>query len=719
MIRARTTLLALVLALSASLQAQVSLLQWKSHTAVHETQDLCASGEWVWAATTGGLRGLSRVTEEQRIVTNTEGLASNTVLSVAPDGEGGVWVGMDDGWIQRYTPETDHWQVITDFETHAIQALLQTGDTLWVGLDIGVSLYRLEKDEVKETYRRLGDLPVEIPVVDIAILGSDLWVATDQGAAMASLNAANLLDPASWTAYTAANGLLDSDVRALAVQDETLYAATGGGVCAFENGAWSATYVGSAYDVLPFQGTWVVSTAQGVYVQVDQTWNRWDGSRTFASLTADEDGALYGGNTVGLYVFDPSLSDWQLVDNPSLGGNLVSGFALDGEGRLWCTTRDCGLSVYLSSQDRWINYQSATLSTKDWTAIATDAKGQIWAGSWGKGLVCIGQDSSFTFYRADNSPLTGISEDPNYAVITDLYLDSRGTLWVLNYRADDGNALVAIDSSGQWTRFGTADGLYSTLVRAVTEDIYGRKWIGTEEGLYMLDDRGTPSDKSDDPTMSFYGTDQGLVNLDVRAVAASPDGLVYVGTAGGLNSVLDTQISTEYSLPSKSVLSLLVDGAGNLWVGTREGLAQRKKTSLAWTLYGTEDGLTQTDINALAMDYDQGILYIGTNGGLSVLKTPYASPSKKMTRLTAYPNPFRPAIDENVAIDGLGDEVSVAVFTTSGFRVRNIEETLVEGRRLTWDGRDDNGQPVPSGIYVVVAKNLEGQRQIGKLTLIR
>ena len=66
------------------------------------------------------------------------------------------------------------------------------------------------------------------------------------------------------------------------------------------------------------------------------------------------------------------------------------------------------------------------------------------------------------------------------------------------------------------------------------------------------------------------------------------------------------------------------------------------------------------------------------------------------------PNPFNPTTTIRFRIDEAG-HVSLTVFSTSGARVR----TLVDGTRVpragghevVWDGRDDNGRSVASGVY--------------------
>jgi flagellar hook assembly protein FlgD len=65
------------------------------------------------------------------------------------------------------------------------------------------------------------------------------------------------------------------------------------------------------------------------------------------------------------------------------------------------------------------------------------------------------------------------------------------------------------------------------------------------------------------------------------------------------------------------------------------------------------------------------------------------------------PNPFNPSTAIRCDVPAGGGKVTLRVFDVSGRLVR----TLVNGNlgpgteTVTWDGRDDRGEPVSSGVY--------------------
>ncbi|WP_243664544.1 FlgD immunoglobulin-like domain containing protein [Rhodothermus marinus] len=75
----------------------------------------------------------------------------------------------------------------------------------------------------------------------------------------------------------------------------------------------------------------------------------------------------------------------------------------------------------------------------------------------------------------------------------------------------------------------------------------------------------------------------------------------------------------------------------------------------------------------------------------------------------AYPNPFGEKLAVTLAIDR-PQTVSLEVYNALGQRVRVLQSSarLTPGTHtITWDGRDDTGAGVASGLYLVVARSGE------------
>ena len=117
------------------------------------------------------------------------------------------------------------------------------------------------------------------------------------------------------------------------------------------------------------------------------------------------------------------------------------------------------------------------------------------------------------------------------------------------------------------------------LIQVLQRDVAGRLWVGTSGGglarYDALQDRFDIVDAGA----------RGLSHVNVHAVLDQGQGLLWVGTDGGLDSV-DPQTlrvtrhvdagAALAGLPRSSVMSLLRDSEGRLWVGTEGGLFRQR-----------------------------------------------------------------------------------------------------------------------------------------------
>jgi hypothetical protein len=95
-------------------------------------------------------------------------------------------------------------------------------------------------------------------------------------------------------------------------------------------------------------------------------------------------------------------------------------------------------------------------------------------------------------------------------------------------------------------------------------------------------------------------------------------------------------------------------------------------------------------------------------------------PARRGLYLLNHPNPFNPATTIRFGVPVSGD-VAVEIFDVSGRRVRTLLEGVRERGRehvLEWNGKDDSGRTLPSGVYFAVLRTARGT-VTHKLVLIR
>jgi hypothetical protein len=102
---------------------------------------------------------------------------------------------------------------------------------------------------------------------------------------------------------------------------------------------------------------------------------------------------------------------------------------------------------------------------------------------------------------------------------------------------------------------------------------------------------------------------------------------------------------------------------------------------------------------------------------LSPTNSPTGTLAASPCEIHVWPNPFNPAkaVDEVLKISCLPDGATVDFYTLSGERAARITAIA---QPATWDGRNENGVPVSSGIYYYVIRQGEQVLQEGKLIVV-
>jgi hypothetical protein len=118
------------------------------------------------------------------------------------------------------------------------------------------------------------------------------------------------------------------------------------------------------------------------------------------------------------------------------------------------------------------------------------------------------------------------------------------------------------------------------------------------------------------------------------------------------------------------------------------------------------------------------VSYLETAYGPVSTANPGHTPSVGRVALRNFPNPFNPRTTIELTLpSGNGSlPVEVTVFDLRGRHiVRLFHGQLEAGRRhgITWDGRDENGRFVPSGVYFARSVVAERMTNTTKMVLVR
>ncbi len=362
-------------------------------------------------------------------------------------------------------------------------------------------------------------------------------------------------------------------------------------------------------------------------------------------------------------------------DPASLSHDYIYALLIDPAGMLWLSTPR-GIDKVDLYQKPFALYRHQpanphSLSSDQVNALLEDRDGTVWVGTLGGGLNALDRTTGrFTHYRHHPGRARGLGSD----TVSALLEDREGNLWVGN-----GEMLSRLDKQrGTFTHYPLQHpflrGYSVPLIFALCQDKAGRLWVGTTNGVICLEpktghvkrytyDPNQPGGISDWWAVSILedrrgnlwigAGSKGLNRLDphtgkftryrhdprrpgsisanaVPALYEDARGTLWVGTLdGGLcrfNPASDdfTVFTRQQGLPGNSVYAIQEDHAGNLWLGTNNGLARFTPSQHKFTRYDVQDGL-QGDLFAAAFTGacakgKDGTLYFGGAGGFNAFK---------------------------------------------------------------------------------------------------
>ena len=690
----------------------------------NEVNCIAADSENVWIATARGISRWERTEDKWLHYTMEDGLANDTVNAVAIDGQW-VWFATDEG-VTRYDMQTDTFatfRTIDGLASDQVSSIAIDGNYVWFGTSNGLNRYDKTIDSWAVRTRKDG--LVSRIITTIAVEPEYVWVGTDR-----EINpdphgwdedprfskggvSRYHRDTDSWNNYTKSDGLIDSEITTIAVDDASVWFGTQKeGVSQYNQVDQTFIKTYTKTDLLKsnmitciradgFQ-VWFGTANAGVhrFIKPVNTWvhyTKTDGlsSNHVSWITTHGNDVWFASKEDGVSRFDKVTGEWTIYKQADfLANNDVRAITRDNNGNLWIATV-AGISVYAPQTRRWEviskedglptpyitsilfshqqeNAPSAETSLR--TAEGFREPTAIWIGS-DRGLGTRKyMGSEWTFHTPQNSrqPSVSVNHQPD---------SDQPSVSVSGQQEDVRSAETSLRTAEGFRGFPTAiPG--ETFVTAVDADATQSNpvvWLGTSLGPAIYDPASQKWTQLAVPgSPPVIGEADAPKNPLILSVLVRDDNVWFGGVAGVWRySIAEKKMHPATDgLPNPYVNVLLSTTEGEedvLWAGTHQGLARYDNTQQRWVPLSFNDQLPSPNVTALA--FRDGILWIGTPQGLGS----YAIETKKWRFLSNVPYNIRDILCEENGTLWLATDIGLVEYHNRE-KAKNVVRNVMEDR---------------------------------------
>lgn len=349
-------------------------------------------------------------------------------------------------------------------------------------------------------------------------------------------------------------------------------------------------------------------------------------------------------------------------------------------------------------------------------------------------------------YNTENSTLKHNNIFLENTFISSLLYDTNKTLWVFNgfFNMFPMNKM---DVNGNWETLNHKTNEKNTQNRS-----FEGAFISKKNGLMWFansnwDRSGLYSYNMDTDVLTSY---LDFVSQDGSTINTNPyffrpvedaSGNIWIPTSNGpvyisaeniekrnkiftqpkINRDDDTDLA-DYLLGDVFCYVITIDKAQRKWIGTKDAgvfLISNDNTREIAHFTTENSPLPSNEIYDIIHDENTGVVYIATIKGLCSYQTDITSEYGTLNEdnIYSYPNPVSPNYTGPITIKGLYDQCQIKITTSSGYIVH---KGVVSGGSYQWDGCDQNGDRVASGVYMVLIETPEGSKGcITKIAIIK
>ena len=355
---------------------------------------------------------------------------------------------------------------------------------------------------------------------------------------------------------------------------------------------------------------WITTDGCGIYkvigtnkkaISCDTKDNQLAKSTSVWSLYEDKSGNKWFGSLRGgisMLSDTPKYFKSVKYNTKDLVENFILSFCEDEKNNLWVGTDGAGLKYWNRKNNSYTSYTNK-LSSKFITGIVRDNNNDIWLSTWAGGVSRINPKTNAVTQFACFNPYTKQVEKNIWFV----YKDSKGTIWA---SATNEGSLYFFDRAKN--SFVLFDKSINNL-QCLTQTSDGKLCGGNYTSLFSIEKESKKIHKI-------------AIGNPVRCIHEDRDKNLWLGTQEGGLLLFDRKtnafkrLTTDDGLPSNTILRLLEDKEGNLWMSTYNGICRFDKKRKTFRNFSVNDGLqsNQFSFNAGLKLSTGEFLFGGING---------------------------------------------------------------------------------------------------------
>lgn len=697
-------------------QGDIAVGGWRFHLSHQNIMQLTGSEETVFALGENSLFYFSTSETTPETLSKLDGLYGHNFESITFDETTKtLLITYSDGTLDLVTESAI--RRINEIRTNAlitektIRKVRIINGAGWLAADFGLARINLTEGFIESAYLNLGLNGSQVPVLDVAILGNNVFALSESGVIRANLSA-NLSDFNQWERLDLGTNI--SFIQLVALEEELFLLGQNHQVYQLNSGSIDWVVGTTGVENLKLSGEKVNFSMDNALYALDANGNLEIISSNFGDAFND-----FLVTQQGIFLATPDkgvgrVGDLESIFLPGPPSSLVNFAQLNGQTAAYAadpspqieesTLRQLGVfsignwkiweapekiqSVayvnginYIGTQNGLFRQDDGVISSVTHPLLGNGVEiGAIAGGPAGK------------VYIGTNTPtprlLIGDSQNQftDYEVaglqrFDKIQVDRFGNIWILEGQQGGGRLRVFNPESGLNRNFGTQinnGALPGQWVGDIFLDSEQNLWIATNQGIAY-----------------FFNAP----SIDASAA---------------VNAVLPI-FENRLALANTATTQILIAPDRSIWIGTeRQGLWHfgQDFERLIRNFTVQNSPLPSPEVRSLALNEKSGELFIGTSDGSLSFRAESIRPADNLGALKIYPNPIRNDFNGVLSIEGTTDFSTLKIATTAG---RVVASMAVGGGKVTWNLRDPTGNRIGPGVYLVYVIDEAGrERTAGK-----